>query len=270
MPQGTWLGPYVFLALINDLSSLVELHKFVDDCTLSEILTAPDVTIMQDEIDSLNRWSTTNFMNVNTKKTKEMLLGPVRNKEVTPLLLNNACIERVRSYKLLGLNINDRLKWNEHVSAICSKAASRLHFLKLLKRAQVSVDDMLHFYQSVIRPVTEYACAVWSSSLTKTQSKQLESIQRRALKIIHSNNSTDILKTQEELPLLSERRDALMRTFFCNIFQDKNSCLHHLLPPKRDNETVAKLRNAKQYLPPVTKTERFKKSAVVHALQNCF
>ena len=36
MPQGTWLGPYVFLALINDLSSLVELHKFVDDCTLSE------------------------------------------------------------------------------------------------------------------------------------------------------------------------------------------------------------------------------------------
>jgi len=82
MPQGTWLGPYVFLALINDLSSLVELHKFVDDCTLSEILTASDVTIMQDEIDSLNRWSTTNFMNVNTKKTKEMLLGPVRNKEL--------------------------------------------------------------------------------------------------------------------------------------------------------------------------------------------
>ena len=209
-------------------------------------------------------------MNVNTKKTKEMLLGPVRNKEVIPLLLNNSCIERVHSYKLLGLNITDRLKWNEHVSAICSKAASRLHFLKLLKRAQVSIDDMLHFYQSVIRPVTEYACVVWSSSLTKGQSKQLESIQNRALKIIHGNNCTDILNAQKELPLLSERRDMLMRKFFTQVFQDNNSCLHYLLPQKRDNDTIAKLRNAKQYLPPTTRTERFKKSAVVHALQNCF
>ena len=144
---------------------------------------------MQDEIGSLNyRLSTTNFLNVNTKKTKEMLLGPARNNEVTPpLLLNNACIERVHSYKLLGLNIYDGLKWNEHVSAICSKAASRLHFLKLLKRAQVSVDDMLHFYQSVIRPVTEYACAVWSSSLTKPN---LNSWNQSNIELLKSSTAT--------------------------------------------------------------------------------
>ena len=268
MPQGTWLGPYVFLALINDLSSLAELHKFVDDCTLSETITTPDDTIMQQEIDSLNNWSTSNCMNINTKKTKEMLLGPIRNKVLVPLLLNNSSIERVHSYKLLGLNINDKMKWNEHVSAICRKAATRLHFLKLLKRAQVSVDDMLHYYQAVIRPVTEYACVVWNSSLTKAQSNQLESIQHRALKIIHNNNNTDIQSTLRELPLLSERRDVLTRSFFAHVFLDSGNCLHHLLPQKRDNIAVAKLRNTKQYLPPIPRTERFKKSAVFHALQN--
>jgi len=197
-----------------------------------------------------------------------MLLGPIKNKEVAPLLLNNSCIERVHSYKLLGLKINDKMKWNEHVSAICSKAATRLHFLKLLKRANVSVDDMLHYYQTVIRPVTEYACAVWGSSLTKAQSNQLESIQRRALKIIHNNN-IDILNTLKELPLLSERREILTRSFFAHVFLDDNNCLHHLLPQKRDSVIVNKLRNARQYLPPIPRTERFKKSAVFQALQNC-
>ena len=78
MPQGTWLGVYIFLTLINDLKSTLNLHKFVDDCTLSEILPRFAVSSMQPEIDDLNKWSKDNYMNINISKTKEMLIGHIK------------------------------------------------------------------------------------------------------------------------------------------------------------------------------------------------
>jgi len=72
MPQGTWLGVYIFLTLINDLKSEINLHKFVDDCTLSETLPRFGSSMMQHEVDKLNDWSKANHMNINTNETKEM------------------------------------------------------------------------------------------------------------------------------------------------------------------------------------------------------
>ena len=76
------------------------------------------------------------------------------------------------------------LKWNERVANICSKLNKRLYFLKRLKRAGMSTGDLLCIYKSVIRPVAEYACPAWHSSLTVEQSNRIESFQKRALKII--------------------------------------------------------------------------------------
>ena len=78
-----------------------------------------------------------------------------------------ATVDRVTTFKLLdGIRVSSDLKWAEHVDAIVSKAASRIHFLKQLKRAGVPIRDLLHFYTAVIRPVLEYACPVWHSGLT--------------------------------------------------------------------------------------------------------
>ena len=67
-----------------------------------------------------------------------MLLRPKIRNPQTALQLNGQVIEQVKSYKLLGLPVTDELRWGEHVSTICSKAAQRLHFLKQLKRAAMS------------------------------------------------------------------------------------------------------------------------------------
>jgi len=77
----------------------------------------------------------------------------------------------VHVFKLLGVLI-DKQNWNCHVNSMCMKASSRLYFLKLLKRSGVSVDDLLHFYVSVIRSVLEYACPEWHSSLTTNQNSR--------------------------------------------------------------------------------------------------
>jgi hypothetical protein len=109
MPQGTWLGPYVFLALINDLQADTSLYKFVDDVTAAEVIATSTHSQMQHVVDQINQWSQTNHLLLNMKKTKELLFGPAQ-KQPSPLIsINNAYAERVRSFKLLGVYISDTL-----------------------------------------------------------------------------------------------------------------------------------------------------------------
>ena len=75
-------------------------------------------------------------------------------------------MDRVTVFKLLGVHVVSDLKWSHHVDDITSKAAERLHFLKQLKRSGTGRDDLLCFYGTVIRPVLEYACPLWHTSLT--------------------------------------------------------------------------------------------------------
>jgi len=192
--------------MIDDLKSPLELHKFIDSCTLSEIIKTAGTSIMQQEIDSVDSLSSLNHMVINTK---EMLIGSIQKNPPPLLQLDGQPVERVTSYKLLGLHVTDSLEWNEHVSSLFARAAQRLHVVQQLKRAAMSSDDLLYYYQSVVRPVIEYACVVWHTSLTQEQTKQLESIQKRAMKIIFGINSGDLPRALVTVPTLADRREWL-------------------------------------------------------------
>ena len=109
--------------------------------------------------------------------------------------------------------ISNGLKWNVHLEMICTKVAARLYFLRQLKRAKVPTNDLLSFYTTCIRPVAEYACPVFHTGLPQYLSDQLERLQKRALRII----STDDLSYRQALevfniPALYDRREAIMVT----------------------------------------------------------
>jgi len=135
-------------------------------------------------------------------------------------------IERVYSFKLLGVVIGHNLKWN--VDSICTKAYTRLRYLKVLKRSLLSRDDLLYFYSSDIRPVFECACPAWHTSLTQQQTRQIESIQKRALRIIFNSNCIDYENfcIIHQLQTLAERRTELCKSFFDKSVLDEKSCLH--------------------------------------------
>lgn len=183
MPQGSYLGPLIFLVLINDLTAGCLLHKFMDDTTLSEIIPKGSVSNMDSILREVVNWLCDNFMNINWRKTKEMVLG-TKSASVSDLCVNDNSIERVHVFKLLGVLLDNNLKWNNHVDAVCARASSRLHLLKILKRSSLSSDDLVYFYTAFIRPILEYACPAWHHSLTNEQSRQIESVQKRALSII--------------------------------------------------------------------------------------
>jgi len=267
MPQGTWLGPLTFIILINDLAAHCLIHKYFDDTTLSEFVSGNFISIMDQHMADVLNWSRNNLMNINWNKTKEMIIGPLATQSVPLLTVDGNTIQRVNVFKLLGVSVDSDLKWDSHVSAICSKASSRLYFLKLLKRSAVSRDDLMHFYESCIRPMLEYACAVWHSSLTIEQSKRIENIQRRAVTIIDGH--CDYLNYCEtnNLSTLHDRRELLTKSFFNNMFNVDNS-LHYLLPFPRISETILKLRHYLQYEPCLAKTNRFKNSFLPYALEH--
>ena len=129
---------------------------------------------------------------------------------------------------------------------MCSKVASRLYFLKLLKRSGLSADDLLHliivyfvFYKSVIRSVLEYGSVVWHHHLTHAQSDKLEALQKRAVRIILYPltlpyiSASGYLKLESLKHRLTEADKKLL-----NSISQPDSCLHHLLPPPRDTQLL--------------------------------
>ena len=232
--------------------------------TLCEYIEHYATSSMPRHLTTAVDWSKNNLMNVNWLKTKEMILGPMSGQAIPQLTLDGKDIERVYVYKLLGLHIEDSLKWNCHVDSICSKASSRLHFLNVLKRSNVSPTDLLHFYTTAIRTVLEYACAAWHTSLTVEQTHRIEGIQKRALHIIFGYNN-DV--HQPIIETLHARREELCKIFFsemCNV----NSCLNYLLPTSRDSDNMPNLRQFQRYIAPTTRTVRYQKSFVIHAIEH--
>ena len=87
----------------------------------------------------------------------------------------------------------------------------------------MSVNDLLHYYKSVIRPTVEYACPVWQSGLTYEQRDHLESLQRRALHLISKSHDYELDSVIYDIEPIAVRLDNLARQFFCNICRS-NDC----------------------------------------------
>ena len=127
VPQGTKLGPILFVIMINDLkivSPRSSNWKHVDDVTISEIVPTREVSILQNELDAIGNWTSTNNMKLNPKKCKEMIVSFRRDIEQPPptLVVENISLERIESHKVLGLTIQNNLKWDLHISEIVTKA----------------------------------------------------------------------------------------------------------------------------------------------------
>ena len=109
----------------------------------------------------------------------------------TRLTLNGATLERSSILKVLGIWLQEDLKWDYNTKQICIKAYSRMNILNRLKYVGIGESDLITIYKMFIRSMCEYCSSVFHSSLTQELSDKIEAIQSTALKIILADKYTD-------------------------------------------------------------------------------
>ena len=147
-------------------------------------------------------------MKINSKKCKEMIINFMQCIPflLVPLTVGGSVIERVVTYKLLGVYISDDLSWNVHIEHIVKKANKRLYALRALKKSGLTITQLVQVYCSIVRSVLEYACPVWAA-LPKYLEDAIESVQKRALRIVLPNCHYDDALIQSGITALSQRRE---------------------------------------------------------------
>ena len=178
VPQGTKLGPLLFLLMANDLKPSENTVKYVDDTTVWEVLSKNTQSCIPSTVAQCAEWASRNNMKLNPTKTKEVVVNfSTRPPSHSPIVIDGTEVDLVSQAKLLGVVISSDLKWNQHVDAICKKASKRLYALRLLKRSALPEDVLITVYRTIIRPILEYACEAWHYSLPLYLSELLERIQ---------------------------------------------------------------------------------------------
>ncbi len=260
VPQGTKLGPWLFVLMVDDIDvTNTELWKYVDDTTIAENVAKNQASRIQDDVNELVTKLGENKFQLNEKKCKEMRISFAKTPaDFNPIIINGKAIEQVSCVKLLGLNITSDLKWNHHISEISRKVSKRLYFLKQLKRAGVATKDLVIFYTTCIRPIMEYACPVYHNSLPNYLSDELESLQKRAMRIIFPFVSYFEALELAKLETAYNRRQTQTTNLFQEISHNPEHKLYRFLP--KLNKCNFKLRNTRKFHVPVCKTNRLQNS----------
>ena len=183
VPQGSVLGPLLFLIYINDIDFGVssKISKFADDTKLGgKALTIGDCETIQKDLDNLNNWSEKWLLKFNKDKCKVMHVGYNNLKHNYKLQGRN--LIRVEEEKDLGVIVKSDLKNGSQCMAASRKANTILGFIA--RNFDCKTPEVItRLYTSLVRPHLEYAVQFWSPCYQKDQNK-LESVQRRATKLV--------------------------------------------------------------------------------------
>ncbi|CAB4042537.1 Hypothetical predicted protein [Paramuricea clavata] len=265
VPQGTKFGPILFIIMINDLelaSSSTDHWKYVDDVTISESLKKNEVSVLQSDLNTIERWTVNNNMKLNGKKCKEMIVSFVRSENDIPrLLIDGLPLDLVPSFKILGLTMNNKLKWQDNTEALVKKASKRLYIIRVLQRCGPPPNDLLLVYFSMVRSILEYACPVWHTLLPKCLGDKIEKVQKRAFRIIYPKTDYEDALNIAKCKRLVDRRQELCAKTFKKILKP-DAHLNHLLPPLREESHELDLRHNSNFTLTKCRTERFKTSFV--------
>ena len=181
VPQGTVLGPLMFLLYINDITEHVNspLRLFADDCLLYRIITTKEDAIqLQHDLDQLHEWATKWQLRFNVTKCTIMRFTRSLSPIIFNYKLNNHNLGTSNQHSYLGVILDNKLSWSPHISNIAAKANRTLNFLKR-NLSCCSSNIKATAYLTIVRPSMEYAAVIWDP-YHHNNIQQLEKVQRRA------------------------------------------------------------------------------------------
>ena len=227
VPQGSVLGPPLFSMLVGDLSQ-GEIHntfiQYADDVNIIIPIKNRDPQDIgkkvHDQLNAVENWCRMNKQKLNTEKSK-LLLFLRKDLRIDDCYLQ---ITRVKSLKVLGVVLNEKLKWEDHINATVKKLSQRLHILRVLK-PYISVEELHQVYLAMSRSLADYCSPVFVK-LPQNLIDKLQRAERRAHRIIYG----DACNCDCDLDGFVKRRISLSKRLFSNIAHSPNHILTSLMP----------------------------------------
>ena len=212
VPQGSVLGPSLFLLYINDMPENITstVRLFADDTICYLAIASPtDANTLQGDLDKLATWETDWQMNFHPDKCQVLRITRNRSNIIeATYTLHGHTLEVVDCAKYLGVSITKDLNWSTHINNTTRKANSTLAFLRRnIRISSPSIKSAA--YKALVRPVCEYASTVWDPYTDKL-THQLEKVQRRSARWVvnryHNTSSVSCMLQKLNWTSLSKRR----------------------------------------------------------------
>ena len=275
VPQGSILGPLLFLIFINDITENIEsdIHLFADDTSLMDIMDNYVLSYakLNRDLDRLSNWASNWQVNFNASKTVYLMVSRKLNQPPKPILiLNGENVREVKTHKHLGLTFNSDLTWSDHIGHLVVKASKCVGLLRNICR-DVPRQCLEILYKSMIRPILEYGNIIYDGS-PDTVTSRLENTQRQAALTCtgayrHTNHET--LLNELAWPSLTKRR----KNHRLNVmFKIQNGLtppyLSNICPPLTRERTNYNLRTGTNITIPPLRTTTYQKSFLPNTIND--
>ena len=239
IPQGGVLGPVLFLLFINDITQSVNAgtcNIFADDVAIyTSCKTVEDAeSQLQICINEIDRWYKNNRLKINADKTNVMVISS-RAKGIHKELnvkLNDTKLKQVNSVRYLGVNIDCKLTWDEHVKQLCKNVAYKIFSMRRLS-SSLNTSLLNTLYKGTIQPCIDYACSVWGNCSQKNR-ELISRLQKRAARIVSKHYGSREISVTKVIKDLKWQSFETRRDYFLNMLMYK--CIHGTAPTRLCNE----------------------------------
>ena len=267
VPQGSILGPLLFLVYVHDITDGInaDINLFADDTSIFEVV-ADSVTAaksLNSDLSRLQQWANQLLVHFNPDKTEVLTVSAKKCKGThPPLYLSGTQLKEVQSHKHLGITLTNDLSWSNHISSVVTKASQRLAIMKRLKYT-LHRSTLERLYKTIVRPILEYGCVLFDGC-TQSDSQLIKSIQYQAARICSGalwNTNKESLLSEMGWDTLYSRRQYFKILVLYKMY-------HGLVPPYLSDIPLSlvsnvqsySLRNAHHIRPPKTRTSRYARS----------